>query len=210
MNWEQAVIELKTQRDKQELVKACFYDDPLIDATKRYYNSTEWKEVAKYLPREKGKVLDIGAGRGISSYALAKEDWDVTAIEPDPSEIVGSGAIRKLAEENNLDIKVVEGQGEKIPFEDSIFDMVYMRQVLHHAENLEKFCKEAGRVLKTGGVFIATREHVISKKEDLSKFLENHPLHKLYGGENAFLLEEYKKVIENAGILEVIDIFQEK
>ena len=200
MNWEEAVKQLKMQKNQQGLVKACFYDDPLIDAAKRYYESTEWKEVVDYLPKKKGKVLDIGAGRGISSYALAKEGWSVTAIEPDPSKIVGAGAIKKLAGDSNLNIKVVENWGEKLPFKDVSFDVVYMRQALHHAKNLVEFCKEAGRVLRSGGLFIATREHVIFKKGDLSVFLAKHPLHKLYGGENAFSLEEYRKAIEGSSI----------
>lgn len=200
MNWEESVEWLKKQPDQQKLVKACFFDDPLIDAVKRYYESTEWEEVKKYLPMKRGRVLDIGAGRGISSYAFAKDGWDVTALEPNLSSGVGAGAIRELARENNLNIRVVENWGEKLPFEDAGFDVVYMRQVLHHAKDLAGFCKEAGRVLKSGGLFMATREHVIFKKEDLPVFLAKHPLHKLYGGENAFLLEEYKKAIENSNI----------
>lgn len=47
---------------------------------------------------------------------------------------------------------------------------------------------------------IAIREHVISKKNDLKFFLKNHPLHKLYGGENAYILEEYKAAISGGGI----------
>ena len=75
-----------------------------------------------------------------------------------------------------------------------------MRQALHHSHNLKEFCKEAGRVLKSGGFFIATREHVISKKEDLNIFLQDHPLHKFYGGENAFLLNEYVEAIEKGNM----------
>ena len=200
MNWEEAVQWLKNQKDKQELVKACFYDDPLIDAAKRYYESTEWKELRKYLPEKKGKVLDVGAGRGISSYAFAKDGWDITALEPDPSSIVGAGAIKELAKESDLKIEIVENWGEKLPFDDESFDIVYMRQALHHSKNLTEFCQEAGRVLRSGGVFIATREHVVSKKEDLETFLKNHPLHKFYGGENAFLLGEYERAIEDGGM----------
>lgn len=200
MNWEEAVQWLKNQKDKQDLVRACFYDDPLIDAAKRYYESTEWKDLRKYLPEKKGKVLDIGAGRGISSYAFAKDGWDVTALEPDPSSIVGAGAIKELTKENGLKIEIVENWGEKLPFDDASFDIVYMRQALHHSKNLTEFCNEAGRVLKSGGLFFATREHVISKKEDLPVFLAKHPLHKLYGGENAFLIEEYVKAIKNGNM----------
>ena len=43
------------------------------------------------------------------------------------------------------------------------------------------------------------REHVISRPQDLPAFLDLHPLHKLYGGENAFLLPQYKAAICAAG-----------
>ena len=49
-------------------------------------------------------------------------------------------------------------------------------------------------------VFIATREHVISKEADLELCRDNHPLHNLYGGENAYLLREYKSSIQGAGL----------
>jgi len=55
-------------------------------------------------------------------------------------------------------------------------------------------------VLRDGGTFIATREHVISQPADLTKFLEGHPLHHLYGGENAYMLDQYTSAIESAGI----------
>jgi len=78
--------------------------------------------------------------------------------------------------------------------------MIHARQVLHHARDLNQLCKEASRVLKKGGVFIATREHVISKPADLPQFLEAHPLHKMYGGENAYLLAQYVDAISKSGI----------
>lgn len=199
-SWEDAVCWLKLQPDQHTLVRACFYDDPLLDAAVRYRGGTEWNAVRKLLSRNFGKALDIGAGRGISSYALARDGWQVTALEPDPSSIVGAGAIRQLASEAQLDIEVVEKWGEQLPFEDSVFDLVHCRQVLHHARDLGKLCQEIGRVLKPGGCFIASREHVISRREDLPAFLASHPLHKLYGGENAFLLREYEDAIRKAGI----------
>ncbi|OHB72551.1 MAG: SAM-dependent methyltransferase [Planctomycetes bacterium RBG_16_43_13] len=200
MNWEEAVLWLKEQPEQVELVRACFYDDPLIKAAERYYQSTEWLAVRRLLPDPPGKVLDIGAGRGISSYALAKDGWETVALEPDSSSIVGAGAIRILAKEAGFNIRIEETWGEKLPFNDKTFDCVHGRQVLHHARDLETFCREVSRVLKKGGVFIATREHVISRREDLDKFLKNHPLHHLYGGENAYLLGEYISSIQGAGI----------
>jgi hypothetical protein len=61
-------------------------------------------------------------------------------------------------------------------------------------------CQEVSRVLKPEGSFIATREHIISRKADLNLFLQSHSLHRLYGGEHAYLLAEYKDAIERAGL----------
>jgi ubiquinone/menaquinone biosynthesis C-methylase UbiE len=96
---------------------------------------------------------------------------------------------------------VVEEFGENLPFEEKNFDLVYGRAILHHADNLNKFCQEMSRVLKTGGIFLATREHIITRKRDLQTFLDSHPLHSLYGGENAFLLGEYLKAFKEAGLM---------
>jgi ubiquinone/menaquinone biosynthesis C-methylase UbiE len=149
LTWEAAVQSLKEQPDYSELVKACYYDDPLEDACQRFYASVEWVATRDLLPAVRGDALDIGAGRGISSYALSQDKWRVTALEPDPSLIVGAGAIRSLSKE--LGIQVVQTWGEALPFEDASFDLVYCRQVLHHAKDLKKLCAEAGRVLKPGG-----------------------------------------------------------
>ena len=198
-SWEDAVKWLKSQPNKEDLVKACFYDDPLLGAAERFYNSSEWNALKEYLPAA-GHVLDIGSGRGISAYAFAKDGWQVHALEPDRSDLVGAGAIKKLAADNKLRIKVDQTWGEKLPYSNSTFDLVYGRAVLHHAKDLKQLCKEASRVLKPNGMFIFTREHVISKQEDLNIFLENHPLHNLYGGENAYLLKEYKNAILESGM----------
>jgi SAM-dependent methyltransferase len=200
MNWEGAVLWLRNQPDQTELVRACFYDDPLIDAAQRYYESSEWRAVREFLPRTAGRALDIGAGRGISSFALAREGWRVTALEPDASALVGAEAIRSLGHEAGLAIDVVQEWGERLPFADGSFDLVHCRQSLHHARDLRQLCAEIGRVLRHGGTFIATREHVISRPADLPKFLASHPLHHLYGGENAYMLSQYTSAIESAGI----------
>ena len=57
----------------------------------------EGNQKAPWLQR--GQALDVGAGRGIASYALAREGFTVTVLEPDDSHLVGAGAIRSLAEE---------------------------------------------------------------------------------------------------------------
>lgn len=109
-------------------------------------------------------------------------------------------AIRALVAEANLPISIVEEYGETLPFDDDTFDLVYGRQALHHARDLPKLCQEAARVLRPGGHFIATREHVISKPDDLEAFLRSGPLHHLYGGEQVRVLGEYRSAITHSGM----------
>lgn len=201
ISWEEAVRRLKADPANAELVRACYYDDPLTDAAARFYASGEWKAVRRRIGRGGGRALDIGAGRGISSYALARDGWQVDAIEPDPSGEVGRGAIEALARAAGLSIQIHGSYGETLPFDDGSFDLVYLRQSLHHARDLAGFCAEASRVLKRGGRFIATREHVLQRDEDLQTFLESHPLHSQYGGENAYTLDTYRAAFEAAGLV---------
>ncbi|MET3839668.1 class I SAM-dependent methyltransferase [Bradyrhizobium sp. OAE829] len=198
-SWEEAVVWFRNQPEQQQVARDAYYDDPLVDAAARYHASEEWRAVSRILHGRRGRALDIGAGRGIASYALARDGFAVTALEPDPSKIVGAAAIRMLAHDAGIAIDIVEEVSERLPFADASFDVVFARAVLHHTTNLEDACREIYRVLKPGGIAVAAREHVISRDSDLQKFLDQHPLHRLYGGENAFRLDRYVGALRTAG-----------
>jgi len=200
MTWEEAVQELRSKPENKQAILDNYFDADVETANERFTNSEEFMELLKYIPKQAKTILDIGAGRGMATYGFAKNGLIATALEPDSSNDVGAGAIRILTEKHHLPITVVETFGESLPFEDNSFDVVYVRQVLHHANDLEKFCIEVHRVLKPNGTFIATREHVLSKESDLQTFLNNHPLHHLYGGEHAFTLEFYLECISKSGM----------
>ena len=202
--WEQAVMWLREQPEQQAMVMGSYYEDPPIDAAQRYWRSGEWSAIRELLPAACGpalrrRALDVGAGRGIASYALARDGFATVALEPDPSALVGAAAIRLLAQQSDLAIDVVQQASEQLPFPDGVFDVVFARQVLHHTSDMPRACREFYRVLKPGGRFIAVREHVVSRVEDLGAFFDKHPLHHLYGGENAHLRSVYEHAIVDAG-----------
>jgi ubiquinone/menaquinone biosynthesis C-methylase UbiE len=197
--WESAVSSLLGKPEHSALVSDCYFDGTAAEAGERYWQSSEWKAVQDWLPRSRGTVLDVAAGRGIASYAMARDGWRVTALEPNPSDLVGAGAIRQMSASSGFDINVIEGMGEQLPFECEQFDLIFARQALHHAGDLGAFCNELFRVLKPGGRLVAIRDHVISRPRDLAKFYLVHPLHKYYGGENAYLLHEYIEHLRDTG-----------
>jgi len=200
ISWEAAVVRFRDDPDNSDLARACFYDDPLYEAAERYRASSEWRSLRGLLPASTGTALDIGSGRGISAYAFARDGWQVTALEPDPSMIVGAGAIRALAQTAGLEIAVAQEWGEQLPFADATFDAVHCRAVLHHARDLTALGREIARVLKPGGTFVGAREHVVNDHSDIPVFQAAHPLHHLYGGEYAYTLEEYQTALTGAGL----------
>jgi SAM-dependent methyltransferase len=199
-SWEQAVDWLLAQPEHRELCRACYYDRPALAAAQRFWAGDEWRALRAVVPGPPGDALDVGAGMGVAAYALARDGWRTVALEPDASDLVGAGAIRRLAADAGLDIEVAQEWGENLPFADASFDLVHARQVLHHAHDLPRFCRELHRVLKPGGTLVATREHVVSSASQLPAFLARHPLHRLYGGENAFTLSAYLDALQDAGL----------
>lgn len=207
MTWEETIESIRNKPEFSELVKNAYFDSDLQLNVERFKKSAEFKEtlnlIKKYVSKGQS-ILDIGSGNGISAVAFALEGYDVVSIEPDPSSTVGAGAIELLKLHLNLtNLTVIEKYAEDIDLPDTSFDIVYFRQAMHHANNLSQFVANASRLLKKGGVLFSIRDHVIYNEDDKKWFLESHPLHKYYGGENAFTSREYETAFDKAG-LEII------
>ncbi len=204
MTWEETIRFIRTQDEYKDLVDKAYFEEDLPLNVERFKQSDEFIEtlqlMKQYQPNAK-TILDIGSGNGISAVALALEGYNVLTIEPDLSDTVGAGAIRKLKTHYNLsNLEVFEAFAEELQLPDENFDIVYARQCMHHAYDLDKFVAEASRVTKKNGLFITIRDHVIFNEKDKERFLENHPLQKFYGGENAFTPSEYKNAMKKAGL----------
>ena len=208
MTWEETILFARENNDFKQLIVDSYLSSDLKKNVESFIKSEEFIETLRLINKysitknESIKILDIGAGNGISSIAFALNNFNVTAIEPDLSNTVGANAITILKNEYNLsNIIVNSSYGESLPFEDESFDIVYARQAMHHANNLDLFVKESARVLKRNGLFFTCRDHVVNDAGQKAEFLKNHPLQKFYNGENAFSIKEYKNAFIKADLI---------
>lgn len=200
MTTEEAVLLLRRDPTQSDLLRDSYLDGDVPEAARRFAGSAEFAEVLRLVGDVSGRtVLDLGAGTGVASYAFATAGARrVVALEPDPSDVVGQGAIRRLGRPDV--IQIIEAWGEKLPFPPGEFDLVYARQVLHHARALDELVSECARVLRPGGLLLASREHVVDDEAQLREFLASHPIHRLAGGEHAYPLPAYIAAIGRAGL----------
>ena len=90
------------------------------------------------------RVVDLGAGTGILTGALAHLGADVVAVEPDQAML--AELRRQLP-----GVRAVEGSAEALPLPDQSADAVLCGQAMHWFD-LDQALPETARVLTAGGV----------------------------------------------------------
>jgi len=167
MNWEETIEYIRKKPEYQGLVEDAYFQKDLVKNVEKFIREPEYREtlqiIKKYSRSPIEKVLDIGCGSGISTIGFALQSWEVDAVEPDPSSTIGAGAVRELADHYKVDhlVNVHECFAEDVNFPSNHFDLVYARQSMHHANDLQKFIAEGVRTLKPGGLFLTVRDHVV-------------------------------------------------
>ena len=93
-------------------------------------------------------VLDIGCGDGVLGSALARRGAHVTGLDPDPQMLA---AAHRRAQSESIELRLVRGRAETLPFEDETFDRVVAVTVLCFVPETDRAISEIARILKPGG-----------------------------------------------------------
>lgn len=110
-----------------------------------------WLKVTDYSGK---KVLDVGCNSGIILVPLKERGVDVVGIDISKRDI--SKAKRNLRQHNLPDNCVQVGDAKKLPFKNNSFNVVLLSDILEHVSDPEIVALESIRVVKKGGLVLAT------------------------------------------------------
>ena len=101
--------------------------------------------------RSSASVLDVGAGGGLLAEEIARFGFTVVGIDmSQPSTVVARNHVR----DSGLNVSYIVGDGRRLPFDDSSFDIVLCSDVLEHVTEWQSLIRESSRVLRHNGVLL--------------------------------------------------------
>jgi SAM-dependent methyltransferase len=106
------------------------------------------EEVREFvLARGDEAAVDVGTGAGALAFALAPLVREVVGVDRVP-ELLERARERATAHPN---VRIVEGDAERLPFDDGSFDLAGTLRTLHHVPRPELVLAELVRVTRRGG-----------------------------------------------------------
>jgi demethylmenaquinone methyltransferase / 2-methoxy-6-polyprenyl-1,4-benzoquinol methylase len=106
------------------------------------------------------RILDVAAGTGLVSRALARRRPDARITALDPSEaMLTVGAAQNATAGLDGRIHPVLGRAESLPFPDATFDAVTFTYLLRYVDDPPATLGELARVLRPGGTLASLEFH---------------------------------------------------
>lgn len=99
-------------------------------------------------------VLDLGAGTGRFGHAFVEAGDDYVGVD------LSFGMLRQFmshAERGDATVRLVQADGQHLPFRDADFDIVMMIQVFGGLRSWRRVLAEGRRVLRASGVMVIGR-----------------------------------------------------
>jgi ubiquinone/menaquinone biosynthesis C-methylase UbiE len=122
------------------------YFEDLLAARQEY---APWMaEELDYAGSAGADVLDVGCGQGIDLASYAMAGAHATGVDLTPRHVELATAHTAAL---GLNVTVVQGDAEALPFGDASFDRVSSNGVLHHTPDMPAALREIKRVLRPGG-----------------------------------------------------------
>jgi SAM-dependent methyltransferase len=144
------------------------------------------------------RVLDVGCGAGTDLARFAKGGAIVTGVDLSSSAIA---LARQNFAQQGLPADLREADGERLPFADNAFDLVFAHGVVQYTAHDQALVDECRRVLTPGGTAVFQVYNRISWLNGLSKVMkvplehEDAPVLKRYSaGEFRRLLTGFRDV----------------
>lgn len=115
------------------------------------------REVAALYSRERGgdlaglRILEVGAGTGRDAVTLAKAGAEVVTLDYVSASLT---LTRRAAEQSQVRVQPVCGDGLGSPFGDGTFDVVFHQGLLEHFRDPHVLLRENVRLLKPGGYLV--------------------------------------------------------
>ena len=124
----------------------------------------------------KGRLLEVGTGKGHLAFVLARKGFKFTSIDLDrEAQRVVKISLRGLRLEKLATLKIMDA--EKLSFSNNYFDSVISVNFIHHAKNPAKCIKEMVRVTREKLV-IADLNRRGERTMDKVHGLDGHKHHK--------------------------------
>jgi ubiquinone/menaquinone biosynthesis C-methylase UbiE len=109
------------------------------------------KNLARFLPEDGAgrRLLDVGCGTGHHLARLRAKGFEVAGVD-------GSGEMIARARVANPGVPIEQADVEALPFASGQFDLVLCVEVLRYLPDISPSLREMARVLRPGGVCLAT------------------------------------------------------